>query len=181
MSQETLRWKLFPFSLVEKAEQWYTHNVGNANGDWEELQDDFCLSFSSLSHEASRWGDILVFEQLEKESIGAAWARFSHLLASSPDWFIPDDISLHIFYTGLDMDSTDNLDIAAGGSFVHRTPTEGWEILDHILENSSFVAYPCEPQQESQSHLESPSSAKSYPSTFEDLSFEPSPEPRTSK
>jgi hypothetical protein len=35
MSQETLRWKLFPFSLVEKAEQWYTHNVGNANGDWE--------------------------------------------------------------------------------------------------------------------------------------------------
>jgi hypothetical protein len=50
MSQETLRWKLFPFSLVEKAEQWYTHNVENANGDWEELRDDFCLSFSSLSH-----------------------------------------------------------------------------------------------------------------------------------
>ena len=37
MSQETLRWKLFPFSLVEKVEQWYTHNVGNANGDWEEF------------------------------------------------------------------------------------------------------------------------------------------------
>ena len=54
MSQESLRWKLFPFSLVGKAEQWYTHNVGNANGDWEELRDDFCLSFSSLSHEASR-------------------------------------------------------------------------------------------------------------------------------
>ena len=38
MSQETLRWKVFPFSLVEKVEQWYTHNVGNANGDWEELR-----------------------------------------------------------------------------------------------------------------------------------------------
>ena len=124
MSQETLRWKLFPFSLAEKAEQWYTHNVGNANGDWEELRDDFCLSFSSLSDEASRRGDILAFEQLE-ESIGAAWARFSHLLASSPDWSIPDDISLHMFYTGLDMDSADDLNIAAGGSFVHRTPIEG--------------------------------------------------------
>src|SRR6185436_11012737 len=105
MSQETLRWKLFPFSLIEKTEQWYTHNVGNANGDWEELRDDFCLSFSSLSDEASRRGDILAFEQLEKESIGAAWARFSHLLASRPDWSIPDDISLHIFYMGLNMDS----------------------------------------------------------------------------
>jgi len=79
------------------------------------------------------------------------------------------------------MDSADDLDIAAGGSFVHRTPTEGREILDHILGNSSFVAYPCEPQQESQSHLESPSSDESYPSTFQDLSDEPSPEPRISK
>ena len=85
MSQETLRWKLFPFSLIEKAEQWYTHNVGNANGDWEELRDDFCLSFSSASHTTSLRSEILAFEQLEKESIGAAWARFSHLLASSLD------------------------------------------------------------------------------------------------
>ena len=37
MSQETLRWKLFPFSLVEKVEQWYTHNVRSANDDWDEL------------------------------------------------------------------------------------------------------------------------------------------------
>ena len=154
---------MFPFSLVEKAEQWYTHNVRSANGDWEELRDDFCLSFSSLSDEASRRGDIIAFKQLEKESIGAAWARFSNLLASSPDWSIPDDISLHIFYMGLDMDKADDLDIAAGGSFVHRTPTEGREILDHILGNSTIVAYPCEPQQESQLHLESPSSTESYP------------------
>ena len=37
MSQESLRWKLFPFSLVEKAEQWYTHNVRGMIQDWEEL------------------------------------------------------------------------------------------------------------------------------------------------
>jgi hypothetical protein len=79
------------------------------------------------------------------------------------------------------MDSADDLDIAARGSFMHRTPTEGREILDHILENSSFIAYPCEPQQESQPHLESPSSAEFYPCTSQDLSVELSPEPRTSK
>jgi hypothetical protein len=37
MSQETLRWKLFPFSLHERARQWYDHNVGKINGEWEEL------------------------------------------------------------------------------------------------------------------------------------------------
>ena len=69
MSQETLRWKLFPFSLVGKAEQWYTHNVRGSIHDWEELRDDFCLSFSSASHTASLRSEILAFEQLEKESI----------------------------------------------------------------------------------------------------------------
>jgi hypothetical protein len=33
MTQKTLRWKLFPFSLMEKVEQWYTHNVRSVNGD----------------------------------------------------------------------------------------------------------------------------------------------------
>ena len=79
------------------------------------------------------------------------------------------------------MYSAGDLDIATGGSFMHRTPIEGREILDHILGNSTFVACPCEPQQESQSHLESPSSAEFYPCTFQDLSDEPSPELRTSK
>jgi len=81
------------------------------------------------------------------------------------------------------MDSADDLNIAAGGSFMHRTPTEGREILDHILGNSSFVAYPCETQHESQTHHESPSSAESNPSpsTSLDSFVEPSPEPRTSK
>jgi len=160
---------------MEKAEYWYTHDVRSTNGDWEELRDDFCHSFSSLSRKASLRSDILAFEQLE-ESIGSAWARVTHLLASSPDRSIPDNISLHIFYICLDMDPTDNLDIVAGGLFAHKTSTEGRKNIDHILGNSSFVAYPCEPQQESQSHLESPSSDKSYPSTFQDLSFEPSPE-----
>src|SRR5688572_28058016 len=91
MTQETLRWKLFPFSLTEKAGQWYTHNMGSVNGDWKKLRDDICHSFFFLSHIASLRSDILEFEQLEKECIGVAWARFSSLLASSPVLSIPDD------------------------------------------------------------------------------------------
>jgi len=183
MSQETLRWKLFPFSLVGKAKQWYTHNMRGTIHDWEELRDDFCLSFSSASHTTSLRSEILAFEQVEKETVGAAWARFSRLLASSPDWSIPDDVALHIFYTGLDMDSADDLDIAAEGSFTHRSPIEGREILDRILRKSSLPSYPGEPQHESKLHHESPSSAESSPSppTSLDSSVEPSPEPRASK
>jgi hypothetical protein len=44
------------------------------------------------------------------------------------------------------MDSAEDLDIASGGSFAHKTPIEGMKILDHILGNSSFLTYPNEPQ-----------------------------------
>ena len=46
MTQEALQWKLFPFSLIESADRWYTHTIGNMSGDWGELRDDFFFSFS---------------------------------------------------------------------------------------------------------------------------------------
>ena len=64
------------------------------SGDWEELRDDFCYSFSLTERIDSLPIDILDFEQLEKESIGATWARFLRLLASSPNLSIPEDVSV---------------------------------------------------------------------------------------
>ena len=72
MAQETLRWKLFPFSLAERAKQWYAHNIGKVNGEWKELRDRFCLMFFPISRIASLRNEILDFRQKEKETIGAA-------------------------------------------------------------------------------------------------------------
>ena len=71
MAQQTLRWKLFPFSLTEKAKQWYAHNVGKVNGEWEELRNRFCLAFFPISRITSLRKEILDFCQ-DEESIGAA-------------------------------------------------------------------------------------------------------------
>jgi len=46
MTQQTLRCKLFTFSITEKVKQWYTFAVESTNGDWDELKDKFCLAFS---------------------------------------------------------------------------------------------------------------------------------------
>ena len=74
MTQETLKWKLFPLSLTEKAKQSYTQAIESTNGDWDELKDKFHLAFFPMSHIDSLPRAILNFEQHEKESIGAAWA-----------------------------------------------------------------------------------------------------------
>ena len=153
-------------------------------GDWEELRDDFCYSFSLTERIDSLPTDILGFEQLEKESIGAAWARFLRLLAFSPDMSIPNEVSLNVFYLGLDMKSALELDVASGGWFGHTTLAEGRNILDSFLENSFFATDHSEPcREESALSHESPSTPESEPSssTSQYLSVEPSLEPRTPK
>ena len=89
MTQETLRWKLFPFSLMEKVKQWYTHAIESTNGDWDELRTSFVLHFSPMSHIVSLPKVILDFQQCEKESIGVAWPRFLVLIHAGPDLSLP--------------------------------------------------------------------------------------------
>ena len=175
MSQDTLWWKLFPFSLDERAKQWYAHNVGKVAGDWEELRNRLCLVFFPISLIAALRQEILNFLQKEKETIGAAWDRFSILTCSEPDLSIPNHVLLKHFWLGLSKESTLQLDITVGGSFTHKTTEEGEALLDRILENTP----PLEPLRvESMLSHEQVSSAKAeHTLTIQ----EPSPEPENPK
>ena len=97
---------------------------------------------------------------------------------------IPDEVSLEVFYSGLDMKTALELDDASGGWFMHTTPEEGRDILDSFLEDSFFSTDHSEPRrEESASSHESLSTPESEPSSStSQYSFvEPSPEPRTPK
>ena len=49
MLDETLRWKLFPFSLTGKAKCWYNLTIGSRQGDWRPCVLPFaCNSFPFL-------------------------------------------------------------------------------------------------------------------------------------
>jgi hypothetical protein len=164
---------LFPFSLDERAKQWYTHNIGKVNREWE-LRHRFCLAFFPISRIASLCKEILDFRQDEKETLGAAWARFSQLTHAGPDLSIPDHVLLQLFWLGLSKESALHLDITVGGSFMHKTMAEGEALLDCILENTSFTE-PL-PADEPSSHEEVPL-VESTPLllTYPDSSSEPSP------
>ena len=77
---ETLKWKLFPFSLSGEAKQWYICVVGCVNGSWIELRDRFCSAFFPLSRICALRTEILTFCQNDKELIGVGWARFTLLV-----------------------------------------------------------------------------------------------------
>ena len=140
MTQETLKWKLFPFSLNEKAKQWYTYTAKRVNGDWKELRDKFCLAFFPVSRITSLRAEIIGFRQEEKETLSASWIRFCSLTDSGPELLLPEPVLLQHFYSGLSNDTALYLDTAAGGSFSHKTIAEAHELLDRIVENTPFSA-----------------------------------------
>ena len=101
MLDETLRWKLFPFSLMGKAKHWYNLTIGSKQGDWKALCSSFCLQFFPISRVVRLRLEILSFKQNKKESLGMAWERFNTLVNTSPDLAIQDPILLQHFYMGL--------------------------------------------------------------------------------
>jgi hypothetical protein len=139
MRQEPVRWKLFPFSLQGRAKQWYTSTVGCVNSSWEKLRDRFYLAFFPVTRITTLRVEILSFKQIENESIGAAWSRFTNLVQFGPTLSLPVYVLLQHFHTGLDKESAFYLDITAGGSFMHKTPSEGKTILDRILERQNLL------------------------------------------
>ena len=114
MSDKTLRWKLFPFSLKGRAKRWYKLTIGSRQGDWEALCSSFCLHFFFISRVVSLHSEVLSFKQEEKESLGMAWEHFNALINTGHDLAIQDPILLQHFYMGLDRKTSKCLDTASG-------------------------------------------------------------------
>jgi hypothetical protein len=133
MSDETIRRKLFPFSLIGKAKYWYNLTIGSRQGDWEALCSSFCLHFFPISRVVKLRLEVLSFKQKKKESLGMTRERFNSLIG--PDFAIQDPILLQHFYMGLDRKTSKLLNTASGGSFLHVSANLGRSILTKILEN----------------------------------------------
>jgi hypothetical protein len=128
-NHETLKWKIFPFSLTRWAKQWYKLHVYNCHGSWNILKDQFCLAFFPLSRIIDLRNEVLSFTQKEGESIGAAWSRYKQLAISGPELSILETMFLQPFAHGLSTESAEYQDMMSGGVFVQCTVEEGKSIL----------------------------------------------------
>jgi len=102
------------------------------------------------------------------------------LYLSGPDLAIPKPILLQHFYLGLSEKSTQFLDIASGGAFLHLFDSEGRAILDTILENSPYTnVHDDSPKVKDipTPKQEEVSTVKSLPIPSKALATDPIPEP----
>jgi len=97
MNQNTLQWKLFPFSLMGNAKIWYNRTTGRVGGDWIQLKDEFYLFFFPVLKVIPHRMHLLSFQQDDGESLGAVWARFMHLATSRPPHNIQEEMLMQHF------------------------------------------------------------------------------------
>ena len=81
---------------------------------------------------------------------------------------------LRNFSEGLNKYSAYCLDNANVGSFLHKSPTEGWEILDNIMKYTNFILRHEHLQEERNSNQEDLLAAESNPSPYTSLEIQPS-------
>ena len=127
----------------------------------ERTWEQFCSAFFPLSRIYALRKKVLTFCQTDKESIGVAWARFTLLVQSGPDLSFPEYLLLQHFYASLDKESAHHLDLTSGGSFAHLTPTESREVLDKILDRTSFICIHEPVSTEPEMHQAEPSEMES--------------------
>jgi hypothetical protein len=72
MSDETICWKLFPFTLKGKALQWYDRTEEKMTGDWGTLCAYFCTDFYPLSKVVDLRIKIISFKQGYNESMSSS-------------------------------------------------------------------------------------------------------------
>jgi hypothetical protein len=125
----------------------------------------------------------LFFQQNEKESLGAAWARFSLLVKSDPTMSTLSPLVLWNFKKSLDKESSDYLKSITRGVPLHKFPAEVNKILDYITEYTSLSAESNPLREECELTHEDFLAAEPNPS-FSISSYsalEPSPESGTSE
>ena len=82
---------------------------------------------------------LLTFEQGDNESLGAVWARFTHLATLGPPHKIVEEMLMQHFIYGLNPKSERFLNLAFEGLVFYKTAAEVRTILEKVLNSTPYT------------------------------------------
>jgi len=102
VSDDAIRFRLFPFSLRDKAKSWLqTQPQGNSISTWEDMATKFVTKYFPPSKSVRMRNEITTFVQQETEFLYEAWKMYIELLRKCPHHALSDWLPVHIFYNSL--------------------------------------------------------------------------------
>ncbi|CAN6244124.1 unnamed protein product [Urochloa humidicola] len=135
-----LRARLFPYSLMDKALQWfYTLEVSTVE-KWESLVQAFIAKFYSLEKMQTLRSRITSFAHSTTETITEAFERFNDYVLACPHHRYSQADLVMKFYGDLQASSRAIIDASAGGSIIDLTPTKAYALFKKVADNDTWVS-----------------------------------------
>ena len=135
-SMNTIRLKLFPFSLKDKAKTWLQNLRPGSIRTWNELQEQFLKKF--FPHHRTNFfkRQITSFTQKSGETFYQCWERYKELLNSCPHHGFETWRIIAYFYEGLTPQGRQMIEMMCNGEFKDKGPDEALDYLDLLAENA---------------------------------------------
>ncbi|XP_015168639.1 uncharacterized protein [Solanum tuberosum] len=130
ISQESVRLRLFHFSLMGEACKWLTELPRESITSWEELVTAFQVRFFPPSKMLSLRDSIQSFKRLEGEPLHETWLWFKKLVPKFPTHGLPDNILLQYFYRSLDSVNKVVADQLSPGGLMQQPYAVAIQLLD---------------------------------------------------
>jgi hypothetical protein len=138
-----MRARLFPFSLLGKALQWFYSQPAETVQDWNALMRAFMKEYYSLGKTQSLRNKIATSVQYPTKTILEAFERFNDCTRAVPHHKFPKEDLIQKFYQGLTMVSRTVIDVSAGGSIIDLTPTQAFTLFKKVTDNDTWASSGC--------------------------------------
>nr|WP_164990771.1 hypothetical protein [Pseudomonas protegens] len=135
-SMNTIRLKLFPFSLKDKAKTWLQNLRPGSIRAWDEMQQQFLKKFFPSHRTNSFKRQITTFTQKPGETFYKCWDRYRDLLSTCPHHGFETWRLVSHFYEGLTPKDRQMVELMCNGTFEDKDPDEAMEYLDLLAENA---------------------------------------------
>lgn len=133
--QETVRLHLFPFSLKDKASNWFNSLKPGSITSWDQLRREFLCRFFPPSKTAQLRGKLYQFTQKNDESLFDVWERFKKILRRCPHHGLEKWLIIHTFYNGLTSSTKLTVDAAVGGALMNKDFTTAYALIKNMALN----------------------------------------------
>jgi hypothetical protein len=140
VTQDQIRARLFPFSLLGKALQWFYSQPVEMVQDWNALMMAFMKEYYSSGKTQSLRNKIATFAQYPTETISESFERFNEYTRVVPHHKFPKEDLVQKFYQGLTMASRTVIDASAGGSIIELTSTQAFTLFKKVTNNDTWVS-----------------------------------------
>ncbi|GJR19430.1 reverse transcriptase domain-containing protein [Tanacetum coccineum] len=127
-----LRLHLFPYSLQDRAAEWFDRLPRNSINSFDQMAKIFLGKYFPPSMVTKLRNDITNFRQRPDESLFEAWERYKLSIDRCPNHNMLPVTQIDTFYNGLTLRHRDTINAAAGGTFMKRRPEECYDLIENM-------------------------------------------------